>query len=474
MLLMIRRLLFMSALFALGACSQEERRPNVILISIDSLRADHVGCYGYERPTTPHLDRFAAEGVRFDEHISSSSWTLPAHASLFTSVPDSVHGCVESDGVALSPSFTTLAERFQSGGYSTAGFYAGPYLHSAFGLGQGFDEYRYVAENAAEFGAAEVRKWGLDPSAHARTHKGVTNPLVYEAASAWLAEREEPFFLFLHFWDVHYDFTPPAPWDTRFNPGYNGPVTGENFFFDQSIRADMPAADRQQLLALYDGEIGWTDSFLGRLREELERLGLADNTVLAITSDHGTEFFDHGGKGHRTTLYEELIRVPFVLWYPSALESAVVQTQTRSIDVGPTLLELADLPPLPDSSASSLLNLARGGTLQFDNLAVSELYSVGNRLRSVRIGQIKIVLDENQPDAPLRWYDLSLDPSEQRARHDFDQGAGQAAQLAFLKAQAQLLEAVSPRPGAPTAATLPPSVLEALRANGYLGSEDED
>ena len=93
-----------------------------------------------------------------------------------------------------------------------------------------------MAENAAEFGAAEVKKWGLDPRAHARTHKGVTNPLVYEAASAWLAEREEPFFLFLHFWDVHYDFTPPAPWDTRFNPGYSGPVTGENFFFERRDR----------------------------------------------------------------------------------------------------------------------------------------------------------------------------------------------------------------------------------------------
>ena len=106
---MIRSLLCVPVLVALGACSQEEQRPNVILISIDSLRADHVGCYGYARPTTPNLDRLAAEGLRFDDHVSSSSWTLPAHASLFTSVPDSVHGCMESTGVALSPAFETLA-----------------------------------------------------------------------------------------------------------------------------------------------------------------------------------------------------------------------------------------------------------------------------------------------------------------------------------------------------------------------------
>ncbi len=471
---MTRYFLLIWAFLALCACSTEPARPNVILISIDSLRADHVGCYGYERSTTPNLDRFAAEGVRFDEHISSSSWTLPAHASLFTSVPDSVHGCVESDGVALSPEFTTLAERFQAGGYSTAGFYAGPYLHAAFGLGQGFDTYRYVAENAAEFAAEDVEDWGLDGIAQAKTHTGVTNPLVYDAASAWLAEREDPFFLFLHFWDVHYDFTPPPPWDTRFNPGYSGPVTGKNFFFDPSIRAGMPAADREQLLALYDGEVGWTDSFLGRLREELTRLGLAENTILAITSDHGTEFFDHGRKGHRTTLFEELIRVPFVLWYPERLGAAVVSTQTRSIDVGPTLLELVNLAPISDSGASSLLTLAQGGALDFDNVAVSELYSVGSRLRSVRDGDTKVLMDENQPESLLRWYDLTFDPKEQRARDDFEAGTGLRAHQTFLKAQAQLLEALANRPGAPTEVALPASVQQDLRDNGYLGSSDED
>jgi arylsulfatase A-like enzyme len=153
---------------------------------------------------------------------------------------------------------------------------------------------------------------------------------------------------------------------------------------------------------------------------------------------------------------------------------AVVEVQTRSIVVGPTLLELADLAPASASSGYSLLNLARGGALGFDNLAVSELYSVGNRMRSVRDGKTKILLDENQPEAPLRWYDLSFDPSEQRARVDFETGAGQTAHLNFLKVQAQLMEAVSARPGAPTSASLPPSVLEALRANGYLGSEDGD
>ena len=130
-----------------------------------------------------------------------------------------------STGTALSPAFTTLAERFQDAGYETAGFYAGPYLHEVFGLGQGFDIYRYCVEDPSAFSAEEVKSWGLNPVAQQRSHEGITNPGVYRAGRDWMkANKGRPFFAFLHFWDVHYDFTPPAPWDTRFNPGYQGPV----------------------------------------------------------------------------------------------------------------------------------------------------------------------------------------------------------------------------------------------------------
>ncbi len=209
-------------LCSLAACGGGEDvpdRPNVILVSIDSLRADHVGCYGYGPETTPNLDRFAREGVRFEQHISSSSWTLPAHAAMFTSVADSVHGCVEATGTALNPAFTTLAERFKGAGYAAGGFYGGPYLHDAFGLGQGFDPYVYcVEENRDVFPGDRVEAWGNNPLNHARSHRGVTNDDVWDAAREWMVSAEDqPFFAFVHFWDVHYDFTPPPPWDTMFD-----------------------------------------------------------------------------------------------------------------------------------------------------------------------------------------------------------------------------------------------------------------
>ena len=154
-----------------GGGQEETSRPNVILVSIDTLRRDHMGCYGYGRATTTQIDRFAREGVVFESHVSSTSWTLPAHAALFTGVPDSVHGCVEATGTALAPEFVTLAESFKMAGYRTAGFYAGPYLHEAFGLGQGFEEYRYCVEYDGTFDAEQRDQWANDPEKHRRSYR---------------------------------------------------------------------------------------------------------------------------------------------------------------------------------------------------------------------------------------------------------------------------------------------------------------
>lgn len=451
--------------------------PSVILVSIDTLRADHVGCYGYGRDTTPNLDRFAREGVLFESHVSSTSWTLPAHAALFTAVPDSVHGCVEATGQALSPEFETLAERFAAGGYATAGFFAGPYLHEAFGLGQGFETYRYCVEDDGTFAGERRGEWANDPHAHRRSHEGVTNDRVYAAARSWIeAHRGEPFFCFVHFWDVHFDFTPPWPWNERFDPDYDGPVDGRNFFFDPAIGPDMPARDREHLIALYDGEIAWTDTFLGELREDLEDWGLARSTVVAVTSDHGTELFDHGRKGHRQTLYDEVIRVPLVLWAPGRVEAGRrVRAQTRSIDVAPTLLELADLPGMTGALGESLMPLARGEAAGPGKPAVSELYSVGARLRTVRTLRDKLWYDENTPGDPVRWFDLEDDPREMRPQVDLDAPRARALHALFLRTVAELREAAARRPGDPLELEVPAAVLEELRANGYVGGAgDED
>lgn len=440
--------------------------PNVILISIDTLRADHLGAYGYERATSPTLDRLASEGVLFESHMSSTSWTLPAHAAMFSSYPDSVHGATDTDR-RLSEQVVTLAERFWAAGYETAGFFAGPYLHPAFGLAQGFDHYINCTSYAAALDDSPVDSWAMNQDVMQQSHRDVTNPIVLDAVRDWLeGPRERRFFAFVHLWDTHFDFIPPAPYDRMFDPDYEGSITGEDFFFDDAVNADMPPRDLEHLIALYDGEIAWTDAHLQQLLDALAAAGELENTVIAITSDHGTEFFEHGNKGHRTTLFDELIHVPLVVWYPPDLPAGVrVAHQTRSIDIGPTLLELAGL-EVPDVAGRSLLPLAHGAEPDFDNRAVSELFSVGQRVRTLRTPEWKLydVLSLER----RFWTDLVEDPAE-RALRPVGAGRGEEllAQYVEVTTAIEVMRRDLGLDG--DASQVPDDVREQLESLGYIG-----
>ncbi len=441
--------------------------PNVLLISIDTLRADHLGAYGYQRPTSPNLDRIARQGVVFENHISSTSWTLPAHAALFSSLPDSVHGCTDTDRV-LAEDITTLAERFGAAGYETAGFFAGPYLHPAFGLGQGFEHYENCTSYASALDGAPAAQWAMDLDVMHQSHRDITNPSVFKAFTRWIDEPGRgKFFIFVHLWDVHYDFIPPSPYDTMFDPDYTGSVTGENFFFDRSINPNMPPRDLEHLVALYDGEIAWTDEYLGHIIARLETLGVLDDTVIAITSDHGTAFFEHGLKGHRNSLFDELIRVPLVIRYPASIEAGTrISTQTRSIDIGPTLLDLAGLATGDDIHGHSLLTLVRDKQLDFDNEAVSELFSLGQRVRTLRTRRWKFYDVMNRE---LRlWTDLIADPGE-RALRPLAVGHGPDLEARYDQAVAGLVPvAVTAGAGADP---LPEALRRQLESLGYVGQD---
>jgi arylsulfatase A-like enzyme len=416
------------------------------------------------------LDRVAADGAVFENHISSTSWTLPAHAAIFSSLPDSVHGCTDTDRV-LAEGVTTLAERFAAAGYDTAGFFAGPYLHPAFGLAQGFEHYQNCTSYAPLLDEAPKESWAMDVDVMRRSHRDVTNPTVTAAFTRWLRRPlRARFFAFVHLWDVHYDFVPPPPFDTMFDPDYDGPVTGENFFFDETINPDMPARDLEHLVALYDGEIAWTDAHLGRIIAELAATGRLDDTVIAVTSDHGTAFFEHGHKGHRLSLFDELIRVPLVIRYPPVIDPGTrIRTQTRAIDVAPTLLELAALPVPEEFMGESLVPLTGAGEHAFDHVAISELFSVGRRQRTARTNEWKLydVMDQDK----RFWTDLLRDPAE-RQLQAAGPGGGPAELAARYDEIAAILDQHARRrdpAGGP--GDLPDDVRRQLRALGYVGAE---
>ena len=243
------------------------------MISIDSLRPDHLGCYGYGRATSPAIDRLAAEGVRFETAVSTTSWTLPAHAALFTGLYDSAHGLYDN-GLSLADEHRTLAETLAEHGYQTAGFFGGPYLHPTFGLGQGFEHYqscmtRWPTTSAKPDVRAESR------AARGASHADVTGPRTLEEFGRWLdgADRGRPFFLFVHLWDVHYDYIPPPEVAALFvDPAYRGASTGADFAEARALGGHgSPRPTQQHLIALYDAEIRFTDEILGRILDAPRR-----------------------------------------------------------------------------------------------------------------------------------------------------------------------------------------------------------
>ncbi len=449
----------------------------MVLISIDTLRPDHLGCYGYGRNTSPNIDGLAAKGALFEQHISSAPWTLPAHTAMFTSVPDSVHGVVDPIGLRLADEFETLPESFQAAGYRTAGFFAGPYLHPAFGLGQGFDTYEDCVDVVGDTELDERGEWSMSDPLLRASHHGITNDKVYARWKSFhddvsKGSGDKPFFAFVHLWDVHFDFTPPAPYDTLFDPDYTGPYTGRDFFYDPRINAAMPKRDQDHIIALYDGEIRWTDTFIGKIRDDLAAAGHLEDTILVITSDHGTELFDHGGKGHRTTLYDEQIRIPLIIHYPKIVARTRFAGQTRMIDLGPTLRDLAGLPPVETTMGDSLAAVARGEMLRRpDPDAVSELMSVGRTLRSVRTPDAKIVVELESSQA--NWFDFVVDPRENEPRLLGGDIASERLRQRYDRVVDWIVQGIESRPAAPSDSAPPASLLRSLAANGYVNGVGE-
>jgi len=387
------------------AYNRDGRPPNILLVSVDSLRRDHVHCYGYSRETTPVIDRLASEGVRFETVVAPTSWTLPSHITLLTALPPEVHGVIQS-WMQLRGGSIALAEVLWARGYTTAGVVSGPFLRAEYGFARGFDyfdDYTAVA------------------SSHDLSHRNITSPILFTLVQDWLqgwdaSGRRRPFFLFLHMWDVHYDYTPPSPYDRLFDPDYAGTITGEDFERSPHIYPQMDPRDIEHLVALYDGEIRYTDHYIGEILALLADLGVEDDTIVLLTSDHGDEFFEHGNKGHRKALYDETLLVPLVIRYPERITpGTVVPRQVRLMDIAPTLLSLASIAPLPDfggveKHSRDLTPLLRGENAHLGALpAYGDLHA---EWASLRTEQSKLIMSLSDPAIYL-LYDLSTDPGEQ-------------------------------------------------------------
>lgn len=399
-------------ILVLGACSGGRQPYSVILICIDTLRADHVGCCGYTRDTTPHIDSLAAYGTMTGNAIAQSPWTVPSVASILTGcyysthragLPGKVKNLDDTVPNQISPNIEMLAEILKRNGYSTGLFSANPFLVGRFQ--NGFDQ-------------ADV---GSEPADR-----------LFRKAWEWVAMQNNPlFFLHIQPIDLHHPINPPEKF-FNFYPAESGGERGvEHEGWRHSKQDDLSDPDflrfRDHKIAVYDGALRFVDTQVGWFIDSLEVRGLLDNVLVIITSDHGEEFWDHAeegrgqgtdprefwGIGHGHTMYQELLRVPLIFSGPGVRIGERIGGAVRLIDIAPTILDYCGIPLPAEMEGANLFFRGPGDTAgitgQTNETVLSESPAYGPDARTILMGDMKLVLTKGAPDL---LFNLEEDPEE--------------------------------------------------------------
>jgi arylsulfatase A-like enzyme len=385
-----------------------EDAPNVILIGVDTLRADRLSCYGYTASATPSLDALAADGVRYAAMTAQASWTKPSFATILTSLYPSSHRAIGKPH-RLPEAVNTLAEVLAASGYHTGGIVDNVSISAAFGFDQGFADYIYLEPAylfAADEAASQIalyqalrRVWAMASGGRIYVQNFYQDATVVNRhAVDWLkANKGTRFFLFLHYMDPH-------------DPYFEHPYDGRGYSRASNQNPDPALAPT--FSRLYDGEVRYVDEQLGQLFAWLKAEGLYDQTLIVLTGDHGEEFQEHGGWWHGQTLYQELIAVPLIIKYPAGARAGTTVTDlARSLDIAPTILDVAGVPTPEAMMGRSLWSATEPPPYVF-----SEEDFEGNDLHALRAPDYKLILAnaDNPRGLPAEeLFDLAADPGEQ-------------------------------------------------------------
>ncbi len=398
---------------------------NLVVVTLDTTRADRIGTYGARDVETPVVDRLASEGVLFEQAVSVAPLTLPAHSSIFTGKFPPQHGVRDNGGFFLGAEQVTLAEVLKARGYRTGAFVGAFVLDSKWGVDQGFDTY------VDDFDLSQSRAVSLS---------SIQRPAneVVDKALPWITDaKDAPFFAWIHLYDPHTPYRPPEPFRTR----YEGHP--------------------------YNGEIAFTDSQVGRIISLLESLGLYDRTIVVVMGDHGESLGDHGESTHGFFIYESVTRVPFVIRTPFGLaQRRRVVDPVRAVDVMPTVLDLLDVPSPTGISGASLVPLMTGARRELGLDAYAEalypLHHYGwSDLRALRSGRFKVI------DAPRpELYDIERDPHETTNLFDERRALGDRMVTQLRTMEEGFDKTVAALP----AGDVDPEARARLAALGYVGS----
>ncbi|MFN7995028.1 MAG: sulfatase [Bryobacteraceae bacterium] len=463
-------------------------RPNVLIYMIDTLRADHASLYGYKRDTTPFLKKLGATGVVFDDCQAQATWTKPSIASLLTSLYSYTHG-IFNDADTIPKGANTLAEQLRGAGYVTANIAASPWAGKITGLQRGFD---YVMEFPV------VQRSRTDAA-----DRGTDSAAVDRVVFPWLdRHKDEPFFLYVHTTDPHAPYRPPAGFEEKFanpaeTPAFNKEYAslrdkdqygGGTVVNREGCRKSGIDPDRfiRQALDRYDGEILHNDKSFELLVAKLRQLGVLDNTLLVVVSDHGEEFWDHGWTAHGHSLYQELTHSVFLMWNPKLLPAARRVTEpVQLVDVMPTVLELLGVKPPEMVQGQSLVPLARGSAFRRRNPVMTSRYAhprakpdgpvPENRINTFAVvdSRWKLIYREKGREVGLprvELYDRATDRTETKnvAADHSQQVERMMAELGkWVDAQKQIRAVL----GKGARSTLDQQTLEQLRSLGYIGGK---
>ena len=404
-------------------------KPNVILITLDTTRADHLACYGYPFVRTPNLDSLAQRGILFEQAAASSPLTLPSHCSIMTGMYPTYHGVRINGNTALNDGQTTIAEVLSAQGYQTGAFIGAFVLDGRWGLKQGFQHYddQFDLKKYKYLDLGAVQRPGNE---------------VMDAALAWLeGQKKSPFFAWIHFYDPHVPYEPPEPYTSEYK-------------------------DRG-MIGLYDGEIAFMDEQIGRCVSWLEKNGLDKNTVLILVGDHGEGLGSHGEYTHGYFIYDYAVHVPLIVVTPFAeLRGIRIPSQVATVDVFPTLLEVSRVKVPAETHGRSLLPLMFQPEKKNDKYAYGESMAPNlqfgwSALHSLRTTQYKYI------DAPrAELYDVTLDADEQT---NLFQESPDIARKMKIELD-QLMAETSKEAPTPQAANLDSETVERLAALGYIGA----
>jgi len=427
----------------------------IILVSLDTMRGDRLGAAGYPKPVTPHLDSLAREGVMFEQATSTAPWTLPSHASIFTSLLPFNHGSTRETR-PLRPSLSTLAERLRNAGYRTAAFTGGAYVSSGFGFGQGFEIYEDHDEGKEQGG----RK-------------------IAAAALAWVRSvQDQPFFVFVHTYEIHFPYTHTKFVDESFISQGLKPMDVEELAAVHSGKKVLPPEYRRFESELYDGGVASADTVMGGMLEQMDKEGILDRAILVVLSDHGDDLWDHDdfwSPGHGHSVYQELLHVPLIIRAPGLVAAGGrIRTPVSLLDVLPTLLAFEGIPGEPEDQGRSLAPYLSRGSEPASVPMNAEATEYGPDRFARRDGNLKVIITPKPEDVragvtvhlrPLEVFDLLSDPGE---KHDLSAAPPQEASATIEELWKRIERVWRRGSGADHNGPIPKELQEQLRSLGYV------